>query len=48
MMLEPVFLQARILDSVVFKMDMEVGRHEGHQLPNELVLRAEELEDEET
>ena len=31
-------LQARILDSVVFKRDMEVGRQEGHQLQTELDL----------
>lgn len=31
-------LQARILDSVVFKRDMEVGRQDGHQLPTEFDL----------
>lgn len=35
------FLQARILDSVVFKRDMEVGRQEGHQLQTELGLTRE-------
>ena len=31
-------LQARILDSVVFSRDMEVGRQDGHQLQTELDL----------
>lgn len=31
-------LQAKILDSVVFKRDMEVGRQDGHQLPTEFDL----------
>lgn len=31
-------LQARILDSVVFKRDMEVGRQEGHQFQIEVDL----------
>lgn len=33
-----MILQVRILDSVVFKRDMEVGRQEGHQLQTELDL----------
>lgn len=32
-------LHARILDSVVFRRDMEVGRQEGHQLPTESDLK---------
>lgn len=34
-----MILQLRILDSVVFKRDMEVGRQEGHQLQTELDLK---------
>lgn len=34
-----VILRARILDSVVFRRDMEVGRQDGHQLQTEQFLR---------
>lgn len=33
-----ISLHARILDSIVFKRDIEVGRQEGHQLHAELGL----------
>lgn len=39
------FLRARILDSVVFKRDIEVGRQEGHQLHTELDLRRNKHKD---
>ena len=35
------FLQARILDSAVFKRDIDVGHHDGHQLLAELDLARE-------
>lgn len=37
------FLQERILDSVVFNRDIEVGRQEGHQLQSELDLKRQTL-----
>lgn len=40
-------LQERILDSVVFNRDIEVGRQEGHQLQSELDLKRQTLKESE-
>lgn len=37
-----MILQLRILDSVVFKRDMDVGRQDGHHLQTELDLTREQ------
>lgn len=37
-------LQDRILDSVVFNRDIEVGHQEGHQLQRELDLKRQNIE----